>query len=283
MYRDHIGIYKDSGATWQLIQWALAPIVEPYGLQITTTSRADVMEKGALHPHRTNLAAFILPGSDHGSEIYRQHFGERGFQYIRDYTTSGGMTLGICGGVGPLISAVDWRSPKLTRYSTHNTNMVRATLHGPLPKLLHPKAAELGGWFKANTARISMPYEEKDAELMYWGGGYLVAEEELNVLARFRDVLGPDGKPAIAVAHKPYGLGDVVLSNIHPEASGPLISKNVGQTEADTDVDAPPGTHRRQLVERLNGSERARHRLLQAMLQPMLDRHAALSYRIACG
>lgn len=283
MYGNFIGIYKDSGATWQLVQWALTPLIEPYGLQAVPITRADVMDHQALHPKRTRLAAVVLPGSDHGSQIYRDHFGETGFQHFRDFCAHGGMAMGICAGVGPLVTAVNWHSPKLTRYTTENANMVRGTLHGPMPQLLHPDADRLGGWFKANTTHICIPGEDIDPELMYWGGGYFVADEEVNVLARFRNVLGPDGKQAIAVAHKSYGLGDVVLSNIHPEATGPLLAKNVGEAEADTDVDARKGTYRGELIERLNRSEGARNRLLFTMLQPMLERRAYAAYRTSFG
>lgn len=274
MQRNLIGIYKDAGATWHLMEKSLAPYAA-YGLTTALVSRADVMEHDALNPSTTPYAAFILLGSDRG-QSYRDDFKEEGYQIIRTYCAAGGLVVGICAGSSILVEWTDWRDPNLTRRTNDSAALIKGELHGPLPQLLRQDAPCVG-WFKANVARVCLPSQPAPVPLTYWGGGHYVAREEVDVLARFADVIGNDGLPVIAAARKKYGAGDVVVSAVHPEVSAELLIKNVGQSEMDADylVGEQKGAHRTGMIEQLATSEIERQLFLHSLLRPILDRRRA--------
>lgn len=268
-----IGLYDDVGATLHLWQRALLPLRQ-YGLYTQHIKRADIIEHDALNPRTTRYAALVLPGTDWGSTAYRKQLNGVGGAAIRAFCASGATVVGVCAGGSWMGGVVDWRDPNLMRFTAENVGLVKGTTIGPL-SLYDPFAPFIRGWFKANTTTVSIPGEAVDPRLLWWGGGHFVPDEDVNILARYKYAMGPDGQPAIAAVHKPYGAGDAVISNIHFEVSGPIMQANIGDAEIDMDVDAPKGTYRRGLVATLTWHENARQRLLMRAFQPLLDKRAA--------
>lgn len=277
MERNLIGLYKDVGATLKLWECALEPLQDE-GLYAHHIGCKDILEHDTLNPGNTRYAAIVFPGTDRGSIAYREQLQGIGYDRVRAFVHNGATAVGVCAGMGPLGGIVDWRDPQLMRRTHNNMWMVRGMTCGPID-LYHPQAPVRDGWFKANTTAVAIDGEERDARLLWWGGGYFVPDEEVNVLARFRDVKTRDGQDAIAAVHKKFGAGDVVLSSIHFEVSGRTLAENVGDSETDKDVDAPPGTYRRSLVRDLDASEPPRQRLLFRAFQSVLEKRRELGAR----
>lgn len=267
MRRHIIGLYIGGGADWQFTDAALQPMRE-HGYKIERLTTNDIIKKQAL-ADKTQVAAFFLCGNAEGQR-YRDELGEVGFQAIRDFTFSGGVTIGMCAGGYLLCREVDYKSPNKARVTDQNIGLIRARAVGQLP-LLRPEATHLDGWFRANTASVYLPQQDRDAQLLYWGGGYIVpdTDEHLRVFARFRSVQDSDGQMAIAAAGKEYGTGWVAATGIHPEVSGAILATHQHAHHFDRDK----GTHRNTLATELTAHELERRRLWAALVtDPILAR-----------
>lgn len=212
-------IYRDYGCSDVLpLKQELDRFFMGKAVQIEYTDAANIIKRGALN---TDVLMFVMPGG--AANPYRQKLQKQGNRFIYDYVANGGTYFGICAGAYYACRETLFEQgiKNLEIIDAYGLNLIEGRAVGTLHKQLR-----IMPYNKTATSQTIACILTKDNNQKYFshyhGGPYfeLYGQENQKIEADY-DVA--DRLPAIV--SRTLGHGKVILSGVHVENSGQVLSK----------------------------------------------------------
>lgn len=210
--KKYIGVYTDTGADFGMLRASINKYAPSVGLSVRNI-RAEDINKGTLDPK--SIVAFFLPGATDGTQYREKLYSNIIKDNIYNYIENGGVFAGECAGAYYTCAQIKYKlnhPDKSKRKDKTGLGLMNAHAIGHLPKLLHADEDRLGGGYQTAVTRIA--YNNKTADILYWGGPKIDTTEDdpgIEAIARYVDL--PDNP--IAIAKKKIGKGFAIFSGPH--------------------------------------------------------------------
>lgn len=273
MSEDHkiIYLYAGQGAASYLLllEGLKASLKDSPGFKIRTFDSDFVRQTARFDPDK--VQAVILPGG--ARPQYDKTLGPHGFGLIRDFVQNGGIFLGVCAGAYYASKAFEWKPGGLPAvHKKPGLNFFNGLARGPLPNAVdHDKGYDT--WYDLSLLTTSLhnksrPGQDISGQCVYWGGPLFKPQDRparMETLASI-DVAGAQ-EPAILKI--PFGQGQAIVSNIHPEISARHL-KAFTRPSVTPPVDER--TYLKNIVSRLEANETFRAVVWERMMDEIRRR-----------
>lgn len=261
-------IYIGSNASYEFLEHSLQFYVQQ-GIALRRITKQDIVEKNILQENKDDIMALFLPGA-RSSQVYHEDLGGAGFSAIKEYVETGGSFIGICAGAYLACRHISYDGPEISKHGKHyDLDLFDGTAIGELPVLYKNPERVVHSWHSVIPTHIDVWGYQKPVTLAYWRGPYYQPhpDEDIDIMAHYRDVVLPDGSNPVAIAIKRHGKGKAVFCGVHPELSGFELEKSPSAKFIDLD----DGSCRIELANALKHSEHERMALFQNMVREALQ------------
>mgnify|MGYP006272788537 CR=1 FL=1 len=266
-----IYLYAGQGAASYLLllEGLRASLKDSAEFEIRTFDSDFIRQTGRFDPE--TVQAIILPGG--ARPQYDKTLGAHGFGLIRDFVLNGGTFLGVCAGAYYASKSFEWQPGGLPPVRKNpGLDFFNGLARGPLPNAVdHDKGYD--SWYDLGLLTTSLHNQNRgrqdvSGQCIYWGGPLFKAQEsraEMKVLASV-EVAGAR-EPAILKI--PFGQGQAIVSNIHPEISARHLK---AYTKPSVTPAADERAYLKNIVSRLEANEPFRATVWERMMDEIRRR-----------